>query len=455
MVTSVVGTGLQLRSTIDREFLGLSDEQAQEWERKAERIWRIASRQLDITRQQNFFQMQDLVLRSALESGDVLVVRRFVQNRGDLLGLKLQFVEADRICTPPSQTSDPLVVEGVQKQPSGAPLRYFIDNRTRDRLGIVTPSEDDFTSVRAYGAKSGERMALHVFSRTRPDQTRGIPYLAPVIEALKQLERYTEAELAAAVISSFFTVFVKTETGEMGLANATVSSTATDDGTVDSETRDLELAPAGVFDLAEGESIETANPARPNDKFDPFVDSIITQIAIALEMPPEVMKKLFSSSFSAAKGALGEAWRFFLKRRQWLGSDFCDPVYEWAIAESVARGLLSAPGFFRDPLIRAAYLGATWTGPSQGQINPDKEIAAVDKMLDMGIISETEATAELRGRDYDGVVASRVRDKATREALGDSTPAPSPPGDDPDDPDDPDDSADRHDDDANGEGDDE
>ena len=61
---------------------------------------------------------------------------------------------------------------------------------------------------------SGIRQMLHIFTRNRPGMTRGIPYLAPVIESLKQLDRYTEAEIMAAVISSMFTIFVKTESDE-------------------------------------------------------------------------------------------------------------------------------------------------------------------------------------------------------------------------------------------------
>ena len=37
-----------------------------------------------------------------------------------------------------------------------------------------------------------------------------------MIEELKQLKRYTDAELMGAVVSSFFTVFVKTKTPDEG-----------------------------------------------------------------------------------------------------------------------------------------------------------------------------------------------------------------------------------------------
>lgn len=46
------------------------------------------------------------------------------------------------------------------------------------------------------------------------------------------------------------------------------------------------------------------------------------------------------------------------------------------MSEAVARGRIYAPGFFQNPAIRAAYLGSEWLGPSQGQLDPVKEITA-------------------------------------------------------------------------------
>ncbi len=417
VVTASVGTGLALRAGINRDFLGLSEKVAAAWEETSESIWRVVSRQIDITTHQRMTELQDLVARSQLISGDLLVVRRFKRRPGDLLGLKLQIIEADRIATPPDKTSDKRIVEGVVRDGDGAPSGYWVRNGYPQMMYGVTSDPVEYALVPAFGRKSGERLALHLFDRSRPGQTRGIPYLAPVIEPLKQLERYTEAELAAAVISAFFTVFVTTETGEDGLANETLDS-VDDTGEVDSKTRDLEMGPAMVLDLAKGENVTAANPARPNSDFDPFVRSVIVQIGIALEIPYEVLLSHFSSSFSAAKGAIIEAWRYFRARRDRVAGNFCDPVYEWVISESIDRGILDAPGFFDDPLIRRAYLGATWTGPSQGQIDPVKETKALGEARDRGWISDTEATAELRGRDYEDVVAHNARDRRTRRDHG-------------------------------------
>ena len=53
---------------------------------------------------------------------------------------------------------------------------------------------------------------LHIMTAERPDQYRGVPYLAKVIEPLLQIRRYTESELMAALIQSFFTAWVETKT---------------------------------------------------------------------------------------------------------------------------------------------------------------------------------------------------------------------------------------------------
>jgi capsid protein len=54
--------------------------------------------------------------------------------------------------------------------------------------------------------RDGRPPVLHLFDRLRPEQTRGVPYLAPVIEHLKQLGDYSDAEVTAAVVSAMFTL---------------------------------------------------------------------------------------------------------------------------------------------------------------------------------------------------------------------------------------------------------
>ena len=75
----VVGTGLTLQSCIDRDILGMSEEEAHEWQKIAQREWKLfaESKDCDIARKNNIYQQQNLVYRSKLERGDVFFVRAY------------------------------------------------------------------------------------------------------------------------------------------------------------------------------------------------------------------------------------------------------------------------------------------------------------------------------------------------------------------------------------------
>lgn len=418
-VTSVVGVGLTPRPALDRELLGLADEAADAWERQADRVWKswAGTTACDLRRKNTFAGLTALVLRSALESGDILALRRYKERKGDLLGLRVQLVEADRLSNPRHLPDTDRLAGGVERDEDGAPVRYHVLNRHPG--DVFTPVAQEWIALPAFGAISGEPLVLHVFQQERAEQSRGVPYLAPVIEALRQLGRYTDAELMAAVISSFFTVFVKSsgdDTGGLGVPGAAGGADADVDGARSSS--QLKMGHGAILDLGPDESIETANPGRPNDKFDPFVQAILRQVGVRLEIPFELLIKHFTASYSASRAAMLEAWRAFLARRAWLVRDWAQPCYEWAIAEAIARGLLPAPGFFDNPLIRRAWLNAEWTGPAQGQIDPLKEVKAARERVAEGFSTRQEETAQLTGGDWETKHAQLAKETRLRREAG-------------------------------------
>jgi len=407
VVTNVVGSGLALNAEIDHEYLGLSEEQAAEWESQAERLWKLwaESKECDSSREQKFADIQDLAFRQTLENGDVFaVLPRFARNGGPF-DLKVQLVEADRIYNKDNTDDTANHIAGIHKDPTtGAATK--IDIARQHPGSALNLDKEKWDTVEIYGEKTGQPNVLHLKRILRPGQTRGVPYLAPVIEAFKQLDRYTEAELMAAVISGMFTVFIKTEAGEPGLGP--MQPTSETGGSVDDD--DYKMASGAIIDLGKDESIETANPGRPNTAFDPFVQAILRQIGVALELPFEVLIKHFTSSYTAARGALLSAWQFFGARRLWLAGDFCQPIYETFLYEQIVSGNLVAPGFLTDPLIRKAYTGAKWIGPTKGMLDEEKEIKAAEKRIDMTISTHQEETAALTGGDW-----SRKFPRAKRE----------------------------------------
>jgi lambda family phage portal protein len=262
-----------------------------------------------------------------------------------------------------------------------------------------------------------------LFDRLRPDQARGVPYLAPVIEALKKLGDYAEAELRATVVAAMFTAFV---TAAPAADDADPIIGATDAGSVIDTQKEIALEDAGaIVQLSPGEDVKIANPARPNVAFDAFTASVYKQIGVALELPYELVIKSFQASYSASRAALEMAWQFFRKRRSWLAWRLCQPTYEWCIEEAVAAGRLEAPGFFDDPIRRQAWLGSDWIGPARINLDPKKESDADLQDLQMKVTTRADIIARRTGGTFGQKIAQLAKEEAEiKEAGLDPDPAP-------------------------------
>jgi len=425
VVTSTVGTGLRVQPNIDREFLGMSDEDADAWEAQAERLFRnwAETTDCDLEGEVNFYEKQGLTLRSILESGDVLRVRRFVWDGGDnrpsygWWGTKVQLIEADRISNPSHQWDTQEVAGGVQVDGHGRVQGYHVQRyHPGDAPWLRGGWEWDFLPARH--PATGQRVAQLLLERRRVAQRRGVPYLAPVIDTLKQLDRYGEAELNAAVLSAMFTVFLTSDApeGAPGPLDPIAGSAAAD--RAPSDPGDVALGMGSVVELGEGEGVEFANPARPNAQFDPFFTANVRQIGVALEMPHEMLMKAFTSSYSASRAAMLEAYKFFRTRRHLLVGWLCQPCYEDVMDEAVARGLIDAPGYWDSPLVRRAYLGTLWTGDAMPQLDPVKEAAGARQRVDAGFSTIDREAREMNGTSFMENHRQRRKEKALRKKDG-------------------------------------
>jgi hypothetical protein len=138
----------------------------------------------------------------------------------------------------------------------------------------------------------------------------------------------------------------------------------------------------------------------------------------------------FSSSYSAARAALLDAWRFYRGRRDWLATYFCQPIYETWLAEAVSLGRVAAPGFFADPAIRKAWCDAEWVGDGPGSIDPLKEVSAAEKRIALGVSTVSRESVAYDGVDWRIKHKQRIVEVEERRAAGleAELPGSSPPG---------------------------
>lgn len=418
--TNVVGTGLICRPQVDHVALGITEEQADEFNALVQREWELYAgdpRECDAEATLNHYQLQALALVSAMAGGDCFVATPWAERQGTIYNTRLQLIETDRVSNPNGRPDTDRLVEGIEFDDLGAPVAAYICNGYPDDKMLKSPLRWD--RVEFFGAETGRRRLLQVWcDKERPGLKRGAPYLAPILEPLQKLERYASAELMAAVISAMFTVFIKkNENFSDGGQGQPIFGD--EDGGVggDLGPAPLELGEGAIVDLAPGEEPMIANPARPNAQFDPFFSAIVKEIGAALELPLEELMLHYSSSYSAARAAMLQAWRFYTMRRWWLVCDFCQPSYELMFDEAVAAGRIRAPGF-HDPAMRRAYTQAIWIGPARGAIDELKEAKAARERIEVGISNETMETAAMSGETWQQVNRQRARELQQRRDNG-------------------------------------
>jgi lambda family phage portal protein len=415
--TNVVGAGLKLKSKINYNFLELTQEQADIWEKNVEREFSLWADEnwCDATGINNFFEMQQLAMKSWLENGDGWAIIKNVQVTEWMpYGLRLHLIEADRISTPQGTLSMPTsfynnpdcsigkadngnwIYNGVEVDSFGCIVAYYVCNHYPN--SNLNGTAKKWIRVESKSKKNGNPNILQLMESERCEQYRGVPFLAPVIESLKQITRYTEAELMAAVVTAFFTAFIKTEATTTEIP---FGASIEEEQQVDTSDISYELGAGTINVLEPGEDVVFADPKRPSSGFDPFVTAMTKQIGAALEIPFELLTKSFMASYSASRAALLEAWKAFRMRRTWFANDFCQPIYKIWLSEGVARGRISAPGFFNDPAIKKAWCGSEWIGPSPGQIDPVKEVTASKLRVDNGFSTRERETIELTGGNWD------------------------------------------------------
>ena len=427
--TNVIAGGLMPAPQIDGDFLHLSQDEVEALQAQILRefaLWADGPG-CDADRIENFYELQQLAFLSYLMNGDsfaLLPVKEATETQP--YSLRVRLIEADRICSPDLydrlQPCDvrgyhvDSIVQGVETDAEGTVTAYWICSRHPLSSLAAQSGELTWTRVEAYG-QSGRQNILHVMNRERAGQRRGVPILAPVLESLKQLGRYTEAEITAAVISSMFTVFIKSATVQNG--NPIGQMIPQQDLIDTQDENSIEMASGAILSLNPGEEAQFADPKHPNSAYDTFFNAMAKEIAAAIEMPVEVLLKQFTQNFSSSRGALNEFWRVCGMKRDWFAADFCQPIYNAWFAEAVARGRISAPGFFADPAIRKAYTLAKWNGPSRTALNPSQEVEAAIKRVNAGFSTAQDEAAQLTGTNYYKNIRARVIEASRMREVND------------------------------------
>lgn len=434
--THTVGAGLNVFPRPKFQILGISAEDARAWARKVRAefdLW-ADSKDCDIYRKNNLYDMQSIAYQGYLTDGDSFAAFRRKPATLDMpYTLRLQLIEGNRVSNPLTTstyaTGDPTGVEalnsdngnrilnGVEIDTDGAIVAYWVSNQVPGEP--VSSLLTTWARVEAYGKRTSIPNVLQISNDTRPEQYRGVPYLAPVIETLKQVYRYTNAELTSAIIKSYFALFFTEAVTNSGSLNDMLADNGVDDPTEPVvDVSEYNLGPGTLNALPKGVDVKSVDASNAQSTFEVFSTQLIKQVGAALNQPYEVLMKNFNSSYSASRAAMLQAWEEYKLRRKWFARDFCQPIYEVWLMEAVATGRIEAPGFFDDPLIRKAWCNADWFGPTMSILDPVKDMNGSTLRVENGVSTREREAAEMTGTDLEENIAQLAFEKQLMEKYG-------------------------------------
>ena len=419
LVTNVIGRGIVPEPTIDREYLGLPGDGANKLQREILRRWEYfaESTECDMRRRDDFYNLQQLAFRSAIESGDAFAALAYQERPGSDIDLRIQLIEADCVANPPAYAGiynrDADIFGGVEVDEYGAVVAFYVATRhPLAKKRPPKPGKNEWVRVPAFGAESGRRNMVHIMRGLRPGQRRGVSLLAPVVVASKILSRFQCAALQAALVQTLFTTVIKSQSpaAALGEFNMMMNPPAGVDPVTHMERR-LDfysnednvpftgMGPGTVAFLPPGDDVQSISPTHPTSQYEAFVSSKTKEIGAATGMPVEMLEMNFKTSFSASRAAMNMFNANKKVLADWFTYDFNKPVYEEFLTYLAAKGILNMPGFFSDPLAKQAYCSVKWAGPGDLQIDPVKEARGYADAISLGAMTYSDA-ANKYGSDF-------------------------------------------------------
>lgn len=327
------------------------------------------------------------------------------------------------------------------KPKPGNRIRHGVELDKQDRHVAYWIKEWDGTEYKetripCVGEKSGRVISWMIYGGEKLlSNVRGIPLLACVLHALKDLDVYESAEVRAAVINAMLPMFIKRDAkskpgnaGPMDKFNRQQKAAAGEPiqpREITGGQENIFLTPGTIFDnLAPGEEPVSFGTQRPNINYNAFETGIISGIAWYLEIPPEIVLLQFKNSYSASRQANNE-FDIYLDYRVFKnGKDICQIIYSEFFIQACLIGILNIPGFLqvifnpKEWLKRGAWLNAEWTGLHRPSVDINREAGALIKVLDSRNITNNEISLRFAGISHKAVLYKLAQEEKIQKRLG-------------------------------------
>ena len=383
LVNNIVGAGIMPRAASGNDTL----------DRKVDALFARWSAAADADGQLDFYGLQTLICREMVEAGEVLVRRRQRRAADGLpVPLQLQVLEADFLdATKSGVLGAGRLVQGIQFNPIGKREAYWLH---AEHPGDAYGAMQNGLESRPVPAD----VIAHVYEKQRT-QARGVPWGAPVIRSLRDLDDYEVAELVRKKTEACVTAIVfGDDEAQQGIAPSVV----------DADGNRVEQFEPGLIAYARGGKDIRFNQPSATGGYADYKRASLHTISAGFRVPYELLTgDLSQVNYSSIRAGLVEfrrqidavQWQLFIPM-------FCAPVWRWFTEAAWAAGLIPTPD-----------VPVEWSPPKFEAVDPQKDAMANLLSIRSGTMTLAEVIAR-QGRNPDAVLAEIAATNAKLDTLG-------------------------------------
>lgn len=414
VMNNVVGTGMGMQAQVYtvRGDLNtrVNDEIEELWE-----CWSCAD-SCHTGGRLDFASFERALMAQVFEAGEVFVRKHYRKFGYSEIPYALELIEAERMADnlvpttggPRDGIRD--IRMGVEVDEFYRPVAYYIRKRH--------PSELRFTMSSAIPPDLIERVPadqiIHLAVADRWPQTRGVPWMAPVITTFKDMAGYVEAEIVRARVQASTPWTIETPEDIESLGETQ------DDGSVE-----MVVEPGIAKRLNPGEKMNAPSVTSPNPTIETFLRYLLRDVGAGLGMSYASLSGDYTqTNYSSSRLALlddRDLWRVY---QEWFIKSFRQIVHcEWfqqaALAGAFTTFTTQDWALNREKYEAARFRprGWSWVDPHEVEVNRNAVRA--------GFMTHQDVLAA-NGADLEEFIDQREKEVELTNAAGlvfDSDPA--------------------------------
>lgn len=354
-----------------------------DWDELAEETVRQLFETIDVSGENNLAGMAKMGIKSKKRDGDVGFIKTL-----DNGFPQIQAIEADRIRANPfpfNSDFDKTFIGGVKVGRTGRPLSFKVWERQL-YMGFENPREIEASSF------------IFLKEKSRFDGIRGVTaFERGALNHMRDIKEIIAAEKKAVKVAGKWAVLIKRFAGGKPVSSVNLFGPKTD-GTGNNYSE--EVQDGLIKYLLPGEDASSFQSNRPSPTFQGFLEFLIRDIAVSLELPVGFVWSLLGLTGPSVRLESKQAEKTFQAEIEQLERTFLNPLCAWVITWAMmeSKRLPFNPYWYKFEFNR----------PSHPSIDVGRESKADLDELAACVTSEVDLSAE-RGRNAFRTLKKKAR----------------------------------------------